>query len=289
MSNFLHSGAFGALDKEFSSYDDAAIVILPIPYDDTSSWQMGSDRGPLAVLEASGYMELYDIETQSEVFRKGIATLAPIECSRTAPEVLLELVYQRSKQVLTDRKFLVGIGGEHSISTGIVKAMSEIYPNLSVLQFDAHSDLRNSYEGSAFNHACVMARVREYCPIVQVGIRSMDSSELANMERDRVFFAHELDRIENLTERISALLTENVYITFDLDVFDPSIMPSTGTPEPGGMGWYQLLSIVESIVAGHRIVGFDVNELMPNPADKGPDFLAAKLIYRTLSMIFKEK
>jgi len=282
-------GAYGDLEPMYSHYESARIAILPIPYDGTSTWIKGADKGPAALLTASGNMELYDIETDTEVYRQGIVTLAPVECP-AEPERMVAAVHRQAQKVLKDGKFLVGIGGEHSVTVGLVQAAVEKFNNVSVLQLDAHLDLRLEYEHSRYNHACVMARVRELCPIVQVGIRSMDSSEKARLDPNRVFFAHQLFDHPNPLNWINERLTENVYLTIDLDVFDPAIMPATGTPEPGGLGWYDVVKIIQGVVARKNIVALDVVELCPDPANKAPDFLAAKLIYRTLSMIFsKEK
>lgn len=282
-------GAFGGLEAPDCDYEAAAIVVLPIPYDGTSTWIKGAERGPAALLEASANMELYDIETDSEVYQRGITTLPPVQCPAD-PEEVVRRVYSVAQRVIADGKFLVGIGGEHSVSSGLVRAVHEKFDGLTVLQLDAHSDLREEYDGSPFNHACVMARIKEYCPIVQVGVRSMDRSERKNLDLDRVLFAHEWFDRPDPVGWINARLSENVYLTIDLDVFDPAVMPSTGTPEPGGLWWYDVMRIISGVAAQKNIVGFDVVELCPDPTNKAPDFMAAKLIYRTLSMIFaKEK
>ena len=282
------NNAFGLIPEEFSLYESAHIAVLPIPYDGTSTWMKGADRGPQAILEASENMELYDIETNSEVFKKGIVTLDPMVCPDD-PEKMVSAVSERTTSILKDDKFVVGIGGEHSISIGLIKAMSRSYPNISVLQFDAHADTRDIYDGSSFNHACVMSRIGEICSYVQVGIRSMDSSELKRLRQGRTFFAHELLRGSTDYLKILESLTCDVYITIDLDVFDPSIMPSTGAPEPGGLGWYHVLDIIDLVIKEKNVIGFDITELLPNPGNKSPDFLAAKLIYKILSMIFANR
>lgn len=284
----VHPGAFGAVPEEFCRYETASIAILPVPYDGTSTWIKGSDRGPQALLDASANMELYDIETDSEVFKRGIVTMDPVSCPDD-PEAMVTVVYKRAKSILEDGKFIVGLGGEHTISVGLVRAVAEKFRYLSVLQLDAHADTRDKYEGSRYNHACVMSRIGEICPYVQAGIRSMDSSELERLNRDRTFFAHEMLKDSKVIPKMLKALTQNVYITIDLDVFDPSIMPSTGTPEPGGLDWYTLLHIIESVVREKKVVGMDVTELLPNSSNKAPDFIAAKLIYRVLSMIFAKK
>jgi len=288
MPTTFSPGAFGALEPDYSRYSSSRIAILPIPYDDTSTWQKGADRGPAALLTASANMELYDIETDSEVYRQGITTLPPVDCPQK-PEDLARLVAEKTGQMLNEGKFVIGVGGEHSISIGLVQAHAKHFPNLSVLQLDAHSDLRDEYEHSRYNHACVMARIREICPIMQVGIRSMDVSELPQLDKSRVVFAHEFRNSPEVFDKIITNLTDNVYLTVDLDVFDPAVMPSTGTPEPGGLLWYDVINVIAHVIQKKRIVGMDINELKPNPSDKAPDFLAAKLIYRTLSMIYAKE
>jgi len=286
MLSVMNPGAFGALDDDFCRYETASIAVLPIPYDGTSTWMKGADIGPKAMIDASAHMELYDIETDSEVFRRGIVTMAHVDCPDD-PEEMTGAVYGRARRLLGDRKFVVGVGGEHSVSVGLVRAAAESFPDLSVLQFDAHCDTREAYEGSRFNHACVMARIGEICPYVQAGIRSMDVSECAGLNRERTFFAHEIAAGIHIVPRMLKALTQNVYITIDLDVLDPSIMPSTGTPEPGGLDWYTLLNLLSPVITEKNVVGMDVTELLPHPDNKAPDLLTAKLIYRTLSMIFE--
>lgn len=283
-----HTGAFGAVPEEFCGYERASIAILPVPYDGTSTWLKGSDRGPQALIDASANLELYDIETDSEVFKSGIVTMDHVSCPDD-PEAMVTVVHERARSIIDDEKFIVGIGGEHTISVGLVRAVAEKFPNLSVLQFDAHADTRDEYEGSRYNHACVMSRIGEICPYVQAGIRSMDSSELKSLNRDRTFFAREMLKDSSVIPRILKALTEDVYITIDLDVFDPSIMPSTGTPEPGGLDWYTLLELIESVVREKNVAGMDVTELLPDPVNRSPDFLAAKLVYRVLSMVFVKR
>ncbi|GAB4334840.1 MAG: agmatinase [Desulfobulbaceae bacterium] len=277
---------FGDLPERFTRYDQARIVVLPVPYDNTSTWMKGADRGPAALLEASTHLELYDIETDSEVYRRGICTLPPVECP-SLPEEMVAAVRRSAEPLFRDDKLVVGLGGEHSVTVGLVQAALETYPDLSVLQLDAHSDMRNEFEGSPFNHACVMARVTEICPAVQIGIRSMDVSEKSRLHPDRLVPAHALHRygIEAAADALDQL-TDTVYITVDLDVLDPSCMPSTGTPEPGGLDWYMLNGIIARVSREKNIIGMDVVELLPDPGNRAPDFLAAKLIYRSLSMIY---
>ena len=277
---------FADLPQKYSTPEDSRIVIVPVPYDRTSTWLKGADKGPAAIIEASCNMELYDIETDSEVYREGIFTDEPVETD-LPPEDLVQKVEKRVRSYIDVDKFIVTVGGEHSVSIGAAKAHIEQYEDVTVLQLDAHSDLREQYEGSKNNHACVMARLREICPIVQVGIRSMDISENKGLDKERVFFAEDIYNRKNWMQEVVSLLSGRVYITIDLDVFDPSIMPSTGTPEPGGLLWYDVLSLLKMVFTDREVVGFDVVELCPNEINKAPDFLAAKLIYKLLSYKFR--
>jgi agmatinase len=277
---------FCGLSKEDGDYARASVVVLPVPFDKTSTWLKGADKGPAAIIEASRYLELYDIETDSEVFRKGIFTAKPVQSSSSS--VLIKKTDSAVSKYLKDNKFVVTLGGEHSIFIGIIKSYARYYKNLSVLHLDAHADSRDAYEGSRYNHACVITRAREYTSnIVSVGIRSMDVSERSGVDRGKIFFAHEIYDSDKWISKAVGQLTDTVYITIDLDVFDPGIMPSTGTPEPGGLGWYQVLKLLSSVAKSKRIVGFDVVELCPSNL-KAPDFLAAKLIYTLLSYIYAE-
>lgn len=278
------SFGFCGLPPDQEGYDTSKIVILPVPFDKTSTWQKGSHRGPAAMIEASRFLELYDIETESEVYRKGIFTAPPVRTSSSV--VLVRRTYETVSRFLDDKKFVVSLGGEHSISIGIFKAYAEHYEGLSLLHLDAHGDSRDSYENSRYNHACVIARAREFISnIVSVGIRSIDRSELPGINPKKTFFAHQIHDSSAWIDRAVRQLDDSVYVTIDLDVFDPAIMPSTGTPEPGGLGWYQVLKLLSVVSRLKRIVGFDVVELCPSQ-NKAPDFLAAKLIYTLLSYVY---
>jgi len=276
---------YGGLPKEFSGFAASEIVIVPVPYDGTSTWIKGADKGPAALLEASANMELYDIETDSEVYRKGIYTSKEIR-ENSNPENMTEAVYIKTLNYLNENKFVVTLGGEHSVSIGAIKAHSEKFRDLTVLQIDAHTDLRPQYEGSKYNHACVMSRVKEMCPAVQVGIRSMDVEERQYLDPDFVFFARSLQGDDLWMDKAIGKLSANVYLTFDLDGLDPSIMPSTGTPEPGGLLWYPTIKFLKKVIEKRNLVGFDVVELCPDEKNKSSDFLAAKLVYKILSYKF---
>jgi len=282
-----HTISFCGSPNSSDDYERASIVILPVPFDKTSTWLKGSDKGPQAIIDASPYLELYDIETDSEVFKKGIFTAKAIQAATSA--AMIKKTDSAVSGYLKDNKFVVVLGGEHSVSIGAIKSYAGHYEGLSILHLDAHADSRDTYEGSRYNHACVIARAREYTNnIVSVGIRSMDASELPNADSRRMFFAHEIHDSEKWIDKAVSLLADTVYITIDVDVFDPGIMPSTGTPEPGGLGWYQVLKLLRIVAKSKRVVGFDVVELCPSD-NKAPDFLAAKLIYSLLSYIYAGK
>lgn len=272
-------------DEVVYGYDESGIIIIPVPYDATSTYIRGADRGPAAILEASPALEFYDIETNSEVHREGIHTLAPIE-SGDDPEEVTEKVYGTVSRIFSENRFPVVIGGNHTVSIGAFRAVSEAFADLTILQLDAHSDLRPEYEGSHLNHACAAARAREYAPLVQVGIRSMAAEELRFVDRKRIFYAHELYSDKKLYQKALDQLSGNVYITLDLDVFDPSVMPSTGTPEPGGPDYRELMFFLREVFSKRNVTGFDVVELCPTEANKAPDFMAAKVVYQMLSYKF---
>jgi len=277
---------FGDLPHQYCAPETAKVAIVPVPYDGTSTWLKGADKGPDAIIQASANMELYDIETDCEVYRKGIFTDKPTE-QRLSPEDMVEVVRQKVSDHIQRGRFAVIIGGEHTVSIGSVIAHGQCYNDMTVLQLDAHCDLRDEYQGSKYSHACVMARIKELCPIVQVGIRSMDSCEKEFLDKSRVFFAEDIHNKTDWINQVVAKLSKQVYITIDLDVFDPSIMPSTGTPEPGGLLWYDVLVLLRAVCDKKNVVGFDVVELCPASENKAPDFMAAKLIYKLLSYKFR--
>lgn len=278
---------FGDLPKENSGFDSSKVVILPVPYDGTSTWIKGADKGPEAIIEASTNMELYDIDMDCEIYTVGIHTAKPIGRSGT-PEKMSAEVYKRTKELFAKKKFPIILGGEHSVSIGAIKAAAEQFEDITIVQFDAHADMRNEYLGSKNNHACVMARAAEVAPVVQIGIRSMSIEERDRITPERVFFATQIKESQSWIYEMLNKLTKNVYVTIDLDVLDPAIMSSTGTPEPGGMLWYDLLNVLEKINEKSNIVGFDVVELCPNKYNKAPDFLAAKLVYTLINYKFAE-
>jgi agmatinase len=258
--------------------------LLPVPFDETSTWLKGSDKGPDAVIEASRHLELYDRETNTEVYRKGIFTERPIRT--TGPESMISEVYKKTDTLIRQGKFVITVGGEHTVSIGAIRAHSAFYQNMAVLHLDAHADLRDEYEGSRYNHGCTVARIKETVDtVVSVGMRSMDSSEHEKIDEKLVFYADYVHEANDWIRETLAVLPQEVYVTIDLDVFDPGIMPSTGTPEPGGLDWYQVTRLLKALSIQKVITGFDVVELCPSD-NKAPDFLAAKLIYKLLSYKF---
>lgn len=281
---------YGDFEDKYTDYRTAEIAILPVPYDGTSTWIKGADKGPEALLDASFNMEFYDIETGTEVYKKGIATLAPVTEDST-PETMSDEVERRMDAIIKDGKFPVMIGGEHSVSIGAIRAIAKNYEEFSVLQLDAHSDMRDTYEGSTHNHACIMARAKEVATnVTQVGIRSTwPAEEGHNIDPERIFYAYRIKEESGWEEKVSRQLCKNVYITIDLDVLDPAIMPSTGTPEPDGLSYRQVLNLLKRVIAEHNVIGLDVVELCPNEINKAPDFLASKLIYQFLSMQYQNK
>ena len=278
---------FAGIGREYAGFDTSSILLQSIPYDGTSTWGKGADRGFLAFLEAAENMELYDIETGSEVYRKGIHILEEIS-ERSSPEKMFDAVRMKTTDLLKTGKFLTFFGGEHSVSIGIIEAFKDHYPGLTVLQLDAHADLRKSYLGSPYNHACAMHKASLTTNLIQVGIRSMDLSEKSCMDPDKCFFAHEIRADRSWMDRSIELMTDKVYLTLDLDVLEPSIMPSTGTPEPGGMEWYILMEYLKKVIDSRDLVGFDIVEFAPIKELKAPDFLVAKLYYKLLSYKYSQ-
>jgi len=277
---------YAGIPENYAKLETANVVLIPVPYDGTSTWQKGADKGPNTFLNASENMELYDIETDSEVYRQGIYLTEPITVN-ASPEAMVDVVHQETKYYIKKNKFVTVFGGEHSISIGTIRAFNEMFPSLTVLHIDAHADLRKSYDGSSCNHACAVYEASQNTNLIQVGIRSMDIKEKSIMNLDKTYFAHEMAIDDSWMDSAIDQMTDNVFITFDLDAFDPSILPSTGTPEPGGLLWYETLDFLKQVFADKNVVGFDIVELCPNDVDKASDFLAAKLYYKMLSYKFK--
>jgi agmatinase len=280
---------FGGLDETRSGLEGARVLIWPVPFEKTVSYGVGTANGPEAIIEASRNMELFDEEIGGETAAIGIHTLPAIDADRE-PDEMMKALYGETKRLLDSDKFLCMLGGEHSISAPVIKAHHEKFPKLSVLQIDAHADLRDQYDGTPHSHASVMRRVVEFCPAVQVGIRSLSADEARAIPTlpTRVFFAKDIVGHTEWIPKAVDSLSEDVYLTIDVDGFDPSLIPTTGTPEPGGLLWYDVLSLIRMTAAKRRIVGMDVTELSTTPGNNSPSFLTAKLIYKTLGYIFAE-
>lgn len=282
----MNTKTYAGIPQKYAALETSKIILIPVPYDGTSTWQKGADRGPEAFLNASENMELYDIETKSEVYKQGIYLARAID-KNDSPESMVKTVYNTTKEYILRNKFVTLFGGEHSISIGTIRAFNECFENLTVLHIDAHADLREEYQGSAYNHACAVYEASQTTNLVQVGIRSMDQSEVQILDEEKTWFAQDMATDEFWMDNVLESLGENVFITFDLDALDPSIMPSTGTPEPGGLFWYETLDFLRQVFAEKNVVGFDIVELCPNEMVKASDFLAAKLYYKMLSYKFE--
>jgi agmatinase len=285
---------YAAMEEEYTTFKKEKVVVMQVPYEKTVTYMKGTSGGPAAIIDASKKMELFDDELNQETYKIGIHTMNPLAVTELKPEEMIDTVYAATLELLKANKFPVILGGEHSLSVGSVKAFKEHIPNISVLHLDAHYDMRNEYFGSKFNHGCVARRISEICPIVQTGTRSLSKEEkdfLNTQANGRVKTINVYDILEMplWKDVISNSLSENVYVSIDLDVFDPSLMPAVGTPEPGGIGWYETLDLLREVSKDKKIVGFDVVELCPIKGQVASDFLAAKLIYRLLGYIFPTK
>jgi len=283
---------FGGIDEtEFSAFETARILILPVGYEGTVSYGTGTGAGAMAIVDASRNMELYDDETDAEIYKIGIHTLNEFT-PRETPEVMMNELYEHSKELLKSDKFLCMLGGEHSVSAPIIKAHAEKYHNISILQIDAHADLRDEYDGTPYSHASIMARtVKDLkIPAVQVGIRSISTDEarsLDDLPHTKIFWAKDIVGSTDWIDDAVNSLTENVYLTIDIDGLDPSLVPTTGTPEPGGLGWYETLALIRKLAETRRIVGMDLVEFSKTENSDAPAFLCAKLVYKSLAYIFQ--
>ncbi len=279
---------FAGLSSPYSERENAKVVVLPVPYDSSTSWRSGTRDGPRAIIDASRYLELYDPELDREIYQVGIHTLPEIEPDMAGPEHMIERVYQVARGITSENRMLLMLGGEHSLTLGTVKAYREKHETLSVLQLDAHADLRDSFQGTRFGHDSVMRRVYELCPVVPVGIRSLSLEEHKFIIEAgiRPFYADNLSLDEETIQHIIASLSNEVYISLDVDVLDPSIMSATGTPEPGGLGWYDLLRLLRKVAQARHVVGFDLMELSPGEGPVSCAFLAAKLAYKLIGYAF---
>jgi agmatinase len=280
--------AYGGTKPTTLSFEQSRIVVLPVPFDRTTSYVSGTRNGPREILVASSHMELWDEETETDVHGVGIYTLPEMEFPFGDIDSCMQEIRRVTGDILRHDKFLVVLGGEHSITPPIVAAMARKHPGLSVLQLDAHADLRDSFMGTPWNHACAMRRSLEHAPCTQVGIRSLspEEADAAGSLKTRIFWDWNMRRDPDWIARVLSALGDPVYITIDVDAFDPAIMPATGTPEPGGLSWYEALALLKAVFAERTVVGADVVELSPIPGMIAPNFLCAKLVYKLLSYRF---
>ena len=285
---------FGGIDEEeYSSFDSSRVLVWPVSYEGTVSFGTGTGDGAMAIVDASRNMELYEEETGSEVYRLGIHTLDEFE-SRDTPEKMMESLYDRTKELLDAEKFICMLGGEHSVSAPVIRAHAERFHNMSVLQIDAHADLRDTYDGTPHSHASIMARVVKdlRIPSVQVGIRSISADEARSLNTGlptKIFWAKDIVGRTDWIESAVNALTENVYLTIDIDGLDPSLVPTTGTPEPGGLGWYETLALIRTLARKRRVIGMDLVEFSKTDNSDAPAFLCSKLVYKSLAYIFSEE
>lgn len=279
---------FLGLSEDLSDYGSSKVVVLPIPYDATVSYGGGARNGPRAIISASRQVETYDNDFGIEPCQVGIATTGELERESSGPEAMMIKIEKAASEIIDDGKFLLSLGGEHSITSPLVKVYKGKFPDLSVLQIDAHTDLREEYQGSRYSHACVMSRVGEICEFVSVGIRGFCNSENERKAiRDgRIIESKVFHKNPDVVSLILSLLTDRVYITFDLDGFDPSVMPAVGTPEPGGLLWEEAIELIMAVGRSKDIVGCDVVELAPIPGMIYPDFTAARLAYKLIGSAF---
>ena len=280
----------GIAAEEFSSFNNARILVWPISYEGTVSYGGGTGQGAMAIIDASRNMELYEEETDAEVYKLGIHTL-PESPSIDPPERMMNSLYDRAKELVGSGKFLTMIGGEHSISAPVIRAHAEKYSNLSILQIDAHADLRDTYDGTPYSHASIMARVVKdlHIPAVQVGIRSIsvDEARVVDQLPTRIFWAKDIVGRDDWWDEAVDGLTENVYLTIDIDGLDPSLVSATGTPEPGGLGWYETIGLIRTLARRRNIIGMDLTEYSYVKGQNASAFLCAKLIYKTLAFVFE--
>lgn len=278
---------YGGIEKQYALWKKSRFVVLPIPYDLTSTYQTGSRNGPKAIIDASCNMELYDEELNKETYLAGIHTMPSLQADARGPKEMVRSIKRTVSKIIKNDKVPVILGGEHSISLGVVQALKEKYSSLSILHMDAHADMRDSYQGSPFSHACVARRMSEMCPITHVGIRSMSAEEASFFKTHQISIItpDNIKKDLNWTENVCKSISKDLYLSIDLDVFDPSLMPSTGTPEPDGLLWNDVLALIRVVSRHATIRGFDIVELSPIAGIVAPDFLAAKLTYRIMGYI----
>ena len=294
MEEVILEKRFGDIDKDWAGFKKSKVCIIQAPFEGTLSYVKGTAKGPQAIIDASMNMELFDDELGTETYKIGVYTSPPLEFdSNQAPEKAIAKVKEAVTDILRANKFPVVLGGEHSVSIGGIKAAKEFFGKLSVLHLDAHYDLKDEYMGSKYNHACVARRIRQVSPIVEVGVRSISKGEKDFLDTSpsnvKVISVYDILETHDWKKKAAESLSDTIYITIDLDILDPAVMPSVGTPEPGGLGWYEFLDFLKTVTKDKKVIGFDVVELSPKAGFEAADFLAAKLIYRLLGYVFFNK
>ncbi|MFG6685702.1 agmatinase [Mariniflexile sp. HNIBRBA6329] len=284
----MTNNTYAGIPEEFAKLEQSKIVLIPVPFDGTSTIQKGASKGPEAFLNASNNMELYDIETDTEVYQQGIHLVDAVEADNS-PEALVDAVHQTTKKYIKKNKFVTVFGGEHTISIGTIRAFNEMFPSLTVLHIGAHANLRKSHNGLSLNNACALNEANHTTNLIQVGIRSMSAKEKTIADTDKTYFAHEMAVDDTWMDAAIDQMTDNVFINFSLNGLDLSIMPNTTSPLPGGLFWYETLDFLKQVFAEKNVVGFDIVELCPNEKQKSSDFLAAKLYYKMLSYKFMDE
>jgi agmatinase len=284
----METNTYAGIPEEFSKLEQSKIVLIPVPFEGTSIWQKGASEGVEAFLQASETMETYDIETDTEVYLQGIHLVGAIT-ENSSPKSMIDEVHQTVKKHIKKNKFVTIFGGEHSVSIGTIRAFNETFDNLTVLHIGAHADLKQEHNGSKYNHACAMYEASQTTNLIQVGIRSMDTIEKTVMDEDKSYFAHEMALDDTWMDSAIDQMTDNVFISLNLDALDISIAPSVIRPLPGGLFWYETLEFLKQVFEEKNVVGFDIMELCPNASDKSSDALAAKLYYKMLSYKFSDE
>jgi agmatinase len=278
---------FADIPEEHTHFEDAKVVVLPIGYEVTASYLKGTKNGPKAIIDASRFVELYDEELDIEIYKIGIHTM-PLISSEESPDRMAAVLSSKVSQICKQKKFILSLGGEHSVTIGIIKGLKDYYKNLSVLLLDAHADLRDKFEDEKLSHACVSRRLHEMIPITIAGVRSLSSEEAQYIKNNKVniYFAMQMHQDKKWQDKVISTLSPDVYLSIDMDVFDPHVMPAVGTPEPGGLDWYTMIKFLRKLCEKRNIISCDFVELCPHPPSVVSEFTAAKLAYKLLGYVF---
>jgi agmatinase len=281
----MNKRTYAGIPEKYAKLDTSKVVLIPVPFDGTINWQKGAVNGPKAFLDASENMELYDIETDSEVYKNGIF-LADDVIETVSAEKMVRSVHATTKEYIRKNKFVTLVGGEHSISIGSIRAFNECFDNLTVVHVGAHANVRTEFEGTQYHNACALSDASQSTNLIQIGIRSMDTIEKTIVDEDKTFYAHEMVTDDYWMENAIDLMTNNVFLSFNLNALDMSLVRSTSYPEPGGLFWYETLEFLQKLFKEKNVVGIDLTDLCPNDNDKASNYLASKLYYKMLSYKF---